>query len=84
MKFQVKRSSKFPHECPLKGTKAEVIKGREVYTIEFKDLEEFIAWAQEILKGEKFERIYDLPGIILGYSVVTDLMTLEIYDSYIE
>lgn len=84
MKFQIKRTSKFPHEEPLKGTVQETIHGQDIWTKDFNSLDDLMEWAENVLKKEKFEERYSLEGVIINYSPIVGLPTLELYDAYRE
>ena len=85
MKFQIKRTSKFPHEEPLKGTIQETIHGQDIWTKDFNSLDDLMEWAENVRKSEKWnDSKMEIEGIILGYSQHTGLPMLEIYDTYRE
>ena len=84
MKFQIKRTSKFPHEEPLKGTVQETINGQDIWTKDFNSLDDLMEWVENVLKKEKFEERYSLEGVIINYSPIVGLPTLELYDAYRE
>ncbi len=84
MKFQIKKTSKFPHEEPIKGTVQETINDQDIWTKEFNSLDELMEWVKDVLKKEKFEERFSLEGVIINYSPIVGLPTLELYDTYRE
>lgn len=84
MKFQIKKTSKFPHEEPIKGTAQETINDQDIWTKEFNSLDELMDWVKDVLKKEKFEERFSLEGVIINYSPIVGLPTLELYDTYRE
>lgn len=84
MKFQIKKTSKFPHEEPIKGTVQETINDQDIWTKEFNSLDELMDWVKDVLKKEKFEERFSLEGVIINYSPIVGLPTLELYDTYRE